>query len=147
MISRGQFKPFLGNGYYQKYFLTDGAINKSSNIFIMQKNSGQFLDFSCNFNSLLSGFHSAAEQASLMHLIPGSPCCGNDAGAVVSGASDANILLHLLLSELHFHLHCFFLLCLSVIILIIISLFFFEPDSNSGHMNELIFLIFQQRKE
>lgn len=145
MISRGQFKPFLGNGYYQKYFLTDGAINKSSNIFIMQKNSGQFLDFSCNFNSLLSGFHSAAEQASLMHLIPGSPCCGNDAGAVVSGASDANILLHLLLSELHFHLRYFFLLCLSVIILI--SLFFFEPDSNSGHVNELIFLIFQQRKE
>lgn len=35
MISGGQFKPFLGNGYYQKYFLTAGAINKSSNIFIM----------------------------------------------------------------------------------------------------------------
>lgn len=147
MISGGQFKPFLGNGYYQKYFLTAGAINKSSNIFIMQKNSGQFLDFSCNFNRLLSGFHSAAEQASLMHLIPGSPCCRNDAGAVVSGASDANILLHLLLSELHFHLCYFFLLCLSVIILIITSLFFFEPHSNSGHMNELIFLTFQQRKE
>lgn len=29
----------LGNGYYQRYFLTAGTINKSNHILIMQKST------------------------------------------------------------------------------------------------------------
>lgn len=92
----------LEYGYYQTYFLSAGAINKSISLLCRKALKSLSLDFAFSFKDWLPGFKCAPEQAPEIHQIP----------AGVPGTGVLPELLSLLPATLHISTgHCSFSGC------------------------------------